>query len=303
MRRDRNLSFLLAALLMLFAGTDTATADAAIDWAEPVLEITEKGLNLEAADVPLDQILLRIAELYDTPIAMEGKLAAPVTLSFRDLSLKEAIRRLVGGATFMILHGPHSSDGMPARPSKIWIYASVPGTRSTPDDLSPNAMDEPQNTLESARDAAAEAEKPDPRDATQEDIEAMAERGAPEDLDGLGRVVAEHPDLQMKYLAVTLLGDIHEDRAVLAIERGLGDQDPMFRSYVVDILGTNQALDAVRSLGYVIFGESDPSVRSLAVTNLQLREEEPAREFLLAAASDPDSAVRRLAAGALGTAP
>jgi HEAT repeat protein len=127
----------------------------------------------------------------------------------------------------------------------------------------------------------------------------MAERGWPADLDTLGTVITEHPDLEIRYLAVALLGDIPDDRAVLAIERGLGDQDPLFRSHVVATLGINEMPDAVRSLGYVIFGESDPGIRSLAVRNLSLRDDEPAREFLAAAARDPHPLVRRAAANAL----
>lgn len=299
MRRHRNLFSLFFSLPWLLAATDAQSDQLAKNVPEPFLKLSEKGLTLKAHDVPLDRILVRIAELYGTSITLEGKLATPVTLSFRGLSLQDAIRRLVGEAAVMILHEPPSSHGVAARPSKIWVYASAQGQRNVADSGSSKGIDEPQSKMDSASDAPPTAEEPAPRDATQAEIEAMAERRTPGDLDALGAVVSEHLAVQMRYLAVTLLGDIPEDRAVLAIERGLGDEDPLFRSYVVETLGTNHALDAVRSLGYVVYGEPDPSVRLLAVSSLAIRAEGPAREFLADAARDPDPAVRRAAANAL----
>lgn len=298
-----NLVSLLFSLPLLIVQIDSANAETEIVGLERFVQVTEKGLTLEAVQVPLDRILAGIGELYDTPIALEGNLATPITLSFRDLSLQEAMRRLVGEATFMILHEPSSFEGAPARPSKIWVYGAVPGTRTVANDLSSMGAENSGAGVEADGSAVTDAEGAIPGEATQEVIEAMAERGEPEDLDALGRVVAEHPDVQMRYLAVTLLGDIHSDRAVLAIERGLGDEDPLFRSYLVETLGTNQALDAVRSLGRVLYGERNPEIRLIAVQNLALRDEEPVDVFLKVATVDSDKQVRLAAAKALGVCP
>ena len=130
MRRHRNLLSLLCSLPLLIASTNSGGAERTTSVPEPFLNVTEKGLTLKADGVPLNHILTRIAELYGTPIALEGKLATPVTIAFRDLSLQDAIRRLVADAPFMILHEPPSSDGVPARPSKIWVYAAASGTRT-----------------------------------------------------------------------------------------------------------------------------------------------------------------------------
>jgi HEAT repeat protein len=185
------------------------------------------------------------------------------------------------------------------RPSKIWIYKTAREGKGVTELFASNSEDEFHRPLSLVDEQSPGDEEQAHGDLTGQQIESMAESRAPEDLDTLATVVAEHPDVEMRYLAIALLGDIPDDRAVLAIERGLADPDPLFRSHVVATLGISEAPEAVRSLGFVIFGESDPNLRLLAVHNLAIREEEPARAFLTDAARDPDPAVRRAAAKAL----
>ena len=266
----------------------------------PSVRLAEGGLSVRATKTPVERILSEIAGAYGASTVMEGTFAAPISVSFTDLTLAEAIRRLVGKAPFLILYAPDPDGVGRSRPSAIRIYAA-PDSSGYKDQVKAAPDKANGDRAESATGLGKPrvAESPDHPDLTASEVEALAARAVPQDLDALGRVVEDHPDLQVRYLALTLLGDIPDQRVVLAIERGLGEEDPLFRSYVVEVLSRVDVADAVRSLGQVLYGEPDPLVRLLAVNGLAGRDEEPARAFLQVAVEDPDRRVRAAAARAL----
>ena len=289
----------IVGLLIAPAASSTAwEAPLSEDVPSPLVQLNGAGLSVQAAGAPLDRVLSRIAEVYGASIVLAGQLAIPVFVDFRDYTLAEAITRLVGGAAFVILHHANPGTDDPGPPSEIRIYASADGVPANV--LAPTASyDGPVDALEETSTADAPTEELDKPEPTRTEIEAMADRRTAEDLESLGQVVEGHSNAEMRHLALALLGDIPDDRAVRSIERGLGDADPLFRSVVVETLSRVDAPDAVRSLGYVVFAERDSAVRLQAVFSLTERHEEPAWAFLGAAAGDIDPSIRRAARRAL----
>lgn len=264
------------------------------------IQLTDKGLTVQATDLPKSELLSRIAAVYGASLRLQGTFSARTSISFRDLSISAAVRRIVDGGHFVILHDAAAAARLAGRPVEIRVYAPRRATAvdRAGDPAHPRPADLPR-TGKAPEDRSAAIDEPAIIDLGRPAIEALAARAGAADIQALGEVVERHGDDAMRYLALDLLTDIGNDAAVQAVERGLGDENPLFRSNAVATLGDIVAADAARSLGQVVFGESDPSVRLLAVESLALRQGEPVKAFLKAAAVDPDPAVREAAVGAL----
>src|SRR3989304_1496538 len=85
----------------------------------------------------------------------------------------------------------------------------------------------------------------------------------------------------------------------MALSRALMDQDPSVRIQAARALGRVESDQVTPALAGVLTGDPDPRVRREAVRTLATLGTEQARWSLEAAASDPDTSVRRSVASAL----
>ena len=100
----------------------------------------------------------------------------------------------------------------------------------------------------------------DPDPSIREDaIEALGDRGDPEGISGLQRVLySEHHWLKLS--AIEALADIGTDDAALALGPHLSDEDADMREAVVDALA-DIGTDAARGYLHQALSDSDPNVR------------------------------------------
>ena len=108
------------------------------------MRLTGHGLMVAASGVSRERLRARIGATYGVRVRLVGRFADPVTLSFKDLSPRQAIERVAGGAPSVILHAAGSTLGAAAPPIEIWLYAAArltpsprvrtlaPGGRSRP---------------------------------------------------------------------------------------------------------------------------------------------------------------------------
>ena len=115
----------------------------------------------------------------------------------------------------------------------------------------------------------------------------------------LSQIVAQDPDPTVRGEAAAALGKLGEAESAMAISMALTDQDPSVRVQAARALGSVEGDQATPALGGVLMGDSDPRVRREAVRTLATLGTEQARWALEAAASDPDTSVRRSVASAL----
>jgi hypothetical protein len=115
-------------------------------------------LSLEAKDVPARKVLNEVCAKTGVFLQASVPLQGSVTVSFKDLPVETAFRRLFGpDVNFIFLyHGQKPAPGSVAIPSDVWVLAKgtreVPQTATTPHDdqeaVAPSAAGDSQNSMQ-----------------------------------------------------------------------------------------------------------------------------------------------------------
>lgn len=268
-------------------------------------------LTLHAENASLAEVLTEVGKQAGLEIFLEDDLDVSVTNSFSNEPLPQAIARLLGDITFVMVYGSAQQDERPPPLIALRVYGDSAG-QAAPVDA--DELDTDQSVEANiARRAVALGLGPTSDDDSglyddlaghkdDERVHAMqwlGDLGDDAAINALGRFLALDHQPAIRGEAALALGNIGGEAASKALELGLGDEDPDVRFQVVEAMGEIGGSSSTFVLGQIIFGESDPEVRMSALASLGRVRSEAARAFLEAATEDPNHKVREIAYGIL----
>lgn len=256
---------------------------------EPSLEVesAEGRVRVEAAGVPLEEVLRELARQNDFELRLDEPLGEAVDLQIDGLPLRRAVERILD-ASDLTYGWAGSSEGEGPRGGTLWVFS---GGAVEP---APAAAPEPAVVEE------------DPRLASL--IEALADGDvdrrldAISDLVGIGGPAAEaladtalfDEDAGVREEAISGLGEIGGEELLATLERALQDPDVYVREAVIWAVSDIGGDEAVRVLGLAL-GDQEVSMREEAINALGEIGGESAMALLEQALEDSDESIRELA--------
>ncbi len=87
------------------------------------VQVREGLLTVDARGAPLADILRAIGEKAGFSVIIRGDLSTPVTRSLSDIPLENAIRRLVGENSWVMIYRPSDSERQASAPLRLQVYA------------------------------------------------------------------------------------------------------------------------------------------------------------------------------------
>jgi HEAT repeat protein len=237
---------LLLSLGLLFVTATGAAAGSvpAAPGAGPVTEVrVDNGrLSVRLQDAPLGDLLRIIGQQAGLTVTLRGDFSRPVTLSFENVPMEEAIRRLVRGDSVAFSYADAANPRQAAL-SGVWVLGATPGG-------------EPQVVVEAApptspSEVAAGAPSPDATDgsapvpggsnadrtkrAASDRIRAIQDLARTE---GVAAASALHDALRhenearVRLAAVGALASMRTEEARAGLESAAKDPDPRIRQVV-----------------------------------------------------------------------
>ena len=260
----------------------------------------DTGLSIQAENAPLVKLLHAVARASGARLFIRADLSQRVTTTFTRIPLVVALRRLLPNRAFVVVSS--TSSGQQERPAvvqEIRVYGRA--------GINPAAVEIDALTMRRAETATLSETGSEELDSVSglgagerlAVIYALAARSDERAIRLLGQMLEVDDDLDVRDAIVSVLLELGGDSAAQALQRGLGDPAPSIRSHIVDALGMTTGQPGTLGLGQVLFGEPDPQIRSSAVAYLAEMGTSAAREFVRAAANDPDKQVRNAAQAAL----
>lgn len=295
---------------------------------ETKIRIENGLLSLEADGAPLAEVLRAVGEAGAFRVVVRGELATVVRDSFEDQPLKDALLRLAGDHSMVLMRWSSDPEfGAPGlaeirvigSPAAASLEAVAAG-RPPPDGAGLDRERSPEDTAwdrASFRDAYPDvADGPRAREEFLYQLEYgdPAERTAAVPLVGslggygavavLPRVFAGEDDALVRSRAVAALTRIKGPRARLLLQRqAVGDENPALRMQALNALAATAGPPATGVLGRASWLDPEPEVRVTAVRALGRLGGDWARGHLERAALDVDAGVARAAEWALAARP
>jgi hypothetical protein len=239
------------------------------------MDFQEGRLSLEVQEGSWESVLQELRGRTGVHLHLHMRLQGPLTISFKDLPIERALRRLFGPEANFIFWYPagHTTHTAPDRPTEVWVIGK---TRSVPtsqpalsDGLEAPAVAVQTNVVEPGTELARVFEK-NPQAA-----QDMA----------LSAATAEE-----RLTAITYLSQQANPGAVGVLLEVVHDPDPHLRQSALEaLLPLLDANPQVRQgLAQVLQVAQDPEVRQLVTDVLESPEEQPAAEAMPDIASEGD---------------
>lgn len=263
--RSAAIRYLAGALLALLACRTSAEPVYEIDW-------RHQRVTLDARGAGLVDVLRALAERTGTTVNGIELLCGTTDADFTDLSLSEALQRLLPGARYSFDQGSGASNRRPTL--SIQSFTPDSATSASPD------------PVPSAEVLAAAGYVPD----QYKKLYAWAERG---DLGALSGVIA-NGDPTARSIAIRLLAAQDPEQAARLAARGLRDRASGNRIDAVQTLGEIDSERSTRALEAAL-DDGDLSVRQTALLALNSQSSAAAIELLSKALGDRDTSIRMTA--------
>lgn len=218
-----------------------------------VVRYAHDRLTLDVKDAPLAPLLQEIARQAGITVSLLGTLEGGITISFRDLSLDESLRRILRRRNFAL---EYDRSG---KPERLWI--SPTSARGLDAGTSRAERDQ-----EAPREPPPELAAADPtsRGAA---VEALGDGGERQAVGPLMQALRD-PDEEVRQSAIMALASIGSEEATAALGLALRDEAPWLREVAVTALGQIGTPSAVRLLRQAL-SDSDEGVRQAAAAVLE----------------------------------
>jgi hypothetical protein len=256
------------------------------------LRFNDGLLSLHASQQPYAEVLGAIQKESGIRFHYTIPIAAVVTVSFKDVPVQEALKRLLGREAQLMFRFPEgpSAASRAAVPEEVWILGKVSDLVSEaagPADKSAASVGEGAVARAQSPEPPAPADEPqpdaDPATSEQPDIESLIETSKSED-----------PMRRLQAL-LTLVASAPVDQGTVvdaALDAALADKDAMVRAQAVQALVRRGGPEATGYLEQAL-RDQDPGVRIMALESVV-----PAQhgvDLVKQALSDSDPAVRAMA--------
>ena len=87
------------------------------------ISLEDGRLTMNVRDASLSQVLQAIAAKEGFALDIAGKLDSKVSVSFENIPIERALRRIVGRSSYIIELAPPASTGAPRRIGKLTVFA------------------------------------------------------------------------------------------------------------------------------------------------------------------------------------
>ncbi len=226
-----------------------------------VVRYAHDRLTLDVKDAPLAPLLQEIARQAGITVSLLGTLEGGITISFRDLSLDESLRRILRRRNFAL---EYDRSG---KPERLWIS---PASAGGPDAGAGRREQEYAGRAEREQETPSEpppelaAADPTIRGAA---VEALGDGGERQAVGPLMQALRD-PDEEVRQSAIMALASIGSEEATAALGLALRDEAPWLREVAVTALGQIGTPSAVRLLRQAL-SDSDEGVRQAAAAVLE----------------------------------
>ena len=218
------------------------------------LRISAGRLTLKADNIPLEEVLRRVAQALNARLSISGHLVArPGPWDLRQVRVAEAIAQIARPANILVVHDRDAASGDDDLVREIYVIA------------------------------ASEADSKQPVQASTPSAQRIRE---------MAETLTSDADSDIRRAAAAELGGIGTDEGVRALEKALGDADSGVRVEVVESLGRIGTEEAIRLLGQTAMGSGDPDVLAAAMRVLEGSTSELARAMLLSVEARSQAAAR-----------
>lgn len=265
----RNL--LISAALLIVQAASAGDTGAADDGYKSIsVELNNGLLSLEASNAPLHEVIMEIGEAagFITVLSDDFDRSSRVSVSYRNMHAGEAVDRLTGDRNRIIFYAPAGEDDEPRVISQIWLLASgatdgdIRGLESVPD---------PESAYASAQEQPVKDHK----------------------LITFTRMLQQDQAEQVRIRAARSLGELEDNRAILALESALLDPNASVRREAISALGRMQAERATMVLGNLLLNNGvNTQERVMAARALWQQDSDAARGYLQAGRFDTLAQIR-----------
>ena len=280
--RTRLLAAVLPVAVVLLATRAVGATEPSSSEASPgeiELEVVAGLLTLEARDAPLADVVRAIGERVGFETILDGDLSAPVTTSFAEVPVGDALNRLLGDLNRAIVYGGAAAGGEEAVIVRLSVFG--PG-RALPEHAAGAVASGVLDALKHGDDGTrAQAALRLANSAPTEEV-----------LAALGETLRGDEDAWVRSRAAAALGSLRDARAVPALEVALADENASVAIQAIQALGGIGGEPAARALGEILLRGEDRQERVHAAWALGRHDTELARSLLDAVADDPDELVR-----------
>ena len=293
--------------------------------------VTDGRLTLQADGTPLAEVLRAIGAAGGFEVVLRGAFATPVSESFAERPLEDAIRELTHGHSLIVRHDdPDPASGAVALAEiRVIENPKLAAAAET-------AADEPLAGGKGALEEEGALKDDGEYALTEREAFRLANRDVPPPTREDILIELDDPDQAKRVAAVPKVGALQpgaatdvlagvfaaEDdplvrsRAVAALtrlegpgarkllrERALGDDDAELRMQALNALASSDGERSVNLLGQALRDDGDLEVRKAAISALQRVGGDWARHSLARAAGDPDPEISLAAKQALAASP
>ncbi|MDH3638461.1 MAG: HEAT repeat domain-containing protein [Gammaproteobacteria bacterium] len=277
---------LLSVLLLIGVSVSGAAESADVTHAQGDIDIEMNGesLTVEVHDAPLNDVVRAIATFagFEVTVTDPSTDFPLVTASFENISVLEAVERLLDDTNRVIFYEPTINGGTPRVISELWLV----GAGSV-------AGDGEENDFEGNLDHTDIKKLNEAVLRMSNQTLSSGEHNKEQVLSRLVQVLqgAEHPIVRAR--AAIALGNLHDQEAVPALEAALLDEHASVRLQAINALGQIGGERATMALGNVLlYGSTDRKERVTAAQALGKQDTEMARRYLNNVANDADELVR-----------
>ena len=299
---------MLVVVLILQAALPGAEALALVARGAEPIEVREGRVTAVIVETALPALVQTIARQGGIAVFLHASLEGTVSVTFRDVPLEEALRRILRTTNAVFIYSQRSSAraGAPqARLSEIHVYPGSPSAATAAPGAAGDLGPTTASTTTKKR-LIAEATKDLLGDRSRiSQKRAATTLGQTYDVKNVGplaQALAENEDPSVRLSAVKALGKLRSEQAVGPLgDVVLSDPDFDVREASARALGKTWSATAVSPLVQALQQDSSALVRDAAARALGNTWDESAVDSLVQAlTSDPNPRVRESAARALG---
>jgi hypothetical protein len=278
---------LLVGWLLLSLGTVTPAATSA-EKQGGYVECRDGLLSVSRRGVVLSELLAEVARQCGFPLVLIGTVEREVSVSFRDLPVQTAFRRIFEGYDYVI------EQSAPTRGQPV-TTVRVLGAGATVARMSPGLASRVRENMAGHRNLdslRAALERGDP-DAREDAIHALGESGHPDAAALLAPALVD-PDDDVRAAAFLAMGEIGGAAATRALTAVLADHRGSVRVAAVEALAQLQ-VPGLATLLVPALQDPEEEVRESAMFALVGLEEKDVVEALGTVMTDNQAAVRQAA--------
>lgn len=244
----------------------------------------------------LNEVSRKTGILFHRSTRLEGS----VSLSFKDLPLKQALERLFGPeADFVFLH-PRGALRPRVVPQQVWVLGTVWGGGSeapqTTGDSDRAELGSKAIEPSASQDRGIEGRNGKGEAVAAEDAQGSLDLADPHVIDHLVEMTGNEDPVTRVWALSNLVSSGPENEGVveLALDLALTDQDASVRGYAVQALASRRGPEAMEHLWHAV-QDPDPGVRMRAIDSVAPSNGQGIA-LLQETLSDVDETVRSLAA-------